>query len=328
MDPAVVIREATEADGPLLADVERRSPLVWAEGGAVIIDRGSDYFAASRLMEEVTILVAEIDGAPAGVFCGARHTVRLGGLDRPVLYVHHARIPPEYQRHGVGRALSSHLNAIYRGRVDTSYWYIAPGNATSQGFARDARNKWSFGPLWARFATFAVAGPPAGRPATPNDAPRVAALLNACHEGEEMFLPYTPESLTLRLLRAPKQYGWDRLWLTEDAVVGVWPEGECVVTRFIDPAGEVSESRGAAVLDYGCAPGGEEQLESLLRAWCAWLRRSGQSTLTIFTSHAARGERLIRQLATEVNSFDFWTPSIPEPEGARARGLYVDHIYF
>lgn len=328
MDPAVVIREATDADGPILADLERRSPLIVESGGSFTIDRGTDYFAAARLMEDVTVLLAEVDGVPAGVYCGARHIVRLGGVDRPVLYIHHARIPPEYQRHGLGHALGAYLHARYRGRVDTSYRYISPVNAISQGYARGASHKWSFGPFWASFDTFAVAGPLAGRPATPNDAPRIVALLNAFHEGEELFLPYTTKTLADRLSRAPGQYGWDHLWLTEDAVVGVWPEGESVVTRFIDPAGEVAESRSAAVLDYGCAPGGEEQLESLIRAWCTWLRRSGQSTLTIFTSPAARGERLVRQLATEVNSFDFWTPSIPEPDGASERGLYVDHVYF
>lgn len=327
MESGIVIREATAADGPTLADLERRSPLLM-DGGAVVIDRGRDYFAASRLMDDVTVLLAEVDGVPAGVYCGARHRVRLGGLDRDVLYIHHARIPPEYQRHGLGHAFGARLGAKYRERVDTSYWYIAPGNRASQGYARGAANKWDFGPLWANLDTFAVAGSPAGRPATADDAAHIASLINAYHEGEEMFLPYTADTLTARLSRAPNQYGWDHLWLTDDAVVGVWPEGESVVTRFIDSEGNVSESRSAAVLDYGCTPGGEESLESLLRAWCTWLRGSGHSSLTMFTSPATRGERLICQLATDVQLFDFWTPSVPEPLGANTRGLYVDHIYF
>lgn len=327
MESAVVIREATEADDPILAELERRSPLVM-DGGAVIIDRGNDYFAASRLMEDVTVLIAEVDGVPAGVYCGARHRVRIAGVDRYVLYIHHARIPPENQRHGLGRALGARLQAKYRERVDTSYWYIAPGNTISQGYARGASNKWSFGPLWATLDTFAVAGPHAGRAATLDDAAHIAELLNAYHEGEEMFLPYTALSLAERLSRAPDEYAWDNLWLTDDAVVGVWPEGRSIVNRFIDSDGVVTESRGAAVLDYGCIPGAEEQLESLVRAWCGGLRRSGLSELTVFTSPGARGERLISQLATEVRPFDFWTPSIPEPEGANTRGLYVDHVYF
>jgi len=328
MDSRVVIREATEADGPILADLERRAPLMVESGGSFTIDRGTDYFAAARLMEEVTVLLAEVDGVPAGVYCGARHQVRLAGVDRSVLYIHHARILPEYQRHGLGRAFGARLQGKYRDRVDTSYWYIAPGNAPSQAYARGAANKWSFGPLWATLDTFAVAGPPAGRPATPADAERIAAVLNAYHEGEEMFLPYTAQSLSDRLSRDPAQYGWDNLWLTDDAVVGVWPEGRSIATRFTDAEGNATESRGAAVLDYGFAAGGEEQLEALIRAWCRGLGRSGMSELTVFTSPAARGERLICQLAREVWPFDFWTPSIPEPGGANTRGIYVDHVYF
>ena len=53
----------------------------------------------------------------------------------------------------------------------------------------------------------------------------VAARLNAFHGGEEMFVPYTEASLAARLARAPDLYGWERVWLAEGAVIGVWPAG-------------------------------------------------------------------------------------------------------
>jgi hypothetical protein len=52
------IRHATEADGPLLADIERRSPVVMRDI-KTITDRGDDYFAAARLLGEGTVFLAE-----------------------------------------------------------------------------------------------------------------------------------------------------------------------------------------------------------------------------------------------------------------------------
>ncbi|HSS11577.1 MAG TPA: hypothetical protein VLL25_16950, partial [Acidimicrobiales bacterium] len=66
----IIVRFATETDAPALADIERRSPMVLGDI-AVTIDRGDDYFAATRLMEDVGIVVAEIDGLPIAVHCAA-----------------------------------------------------------------------------------------------------------------------------------------------------------------------------------------------------------------------------------------------------------------
>src|SRR5258708_39289305 len=43
------VREATEADAPILADIERRCPIVLGDT-RVHFDRGSDYFALPRLI--------------------------------------------------------------------------------------------------------------------------------------------------------------------------------------------------------------------------------------------------------------------------------------
>ena len=327
MAVAFTIREATAADAPVLSEIERRSPLV-TSAGLLTIDRGEDYFAAARLQEEVTVLVAEVADRPVAVFCGALHPARLGGREIRALYIHHARIPPEFQRQGIGHALAAELYRRYEGRFDTAYWYIAKANAPSQGFARAAENRWSFGPLLLDLDTEAIAGPGVGRACTPGDAEEVVAILNATHGEEEMFLPYTPERLAARLARAPAQYGWAHLRRTEGAVVGVWPEGETVVMRLERPDGTVTESRAGVVLDYGCLPGREAELVALLRAWASELASRGFDTLSLFTWPGAPLEPALRALASRVEPFDFWTPAIPEPAGARERGLYVDPVYF
>ena len=82
----------------------------------VYFDRGDDYLAFSRLMEDCTIGIASVDGVPAAVSCGAKHTVRIGGVLRPLLTVSHLRVLPEHQRKGWGRALLTQVIDDYRGR--------------------------------------------------------------------------------------------------------------------------------------------------------------------------------------------------------------------
>jgi GNAT superfamily N-acetyltransferase len=324
--PEIKVREATLADGPVLAEIERRSPIV-VGGSALVIDRGDDYFAAARLMEDVVVLLAEVDGVPAGVLCQAYHRARLGGVERRMVYIHHNRVLPEYQRMGVGRALAPVCKRYEQLGYDSTYWYISKGNTTSQAFASAAPNRWTFGPELLEFDCQALAGPIIGRSATAADARRVAPMLNAFHGGEEMFLPYTAESLAARLSRDSRQYGWDNLRLTERAVVGVWPEGEWVQVRVTGPSG-VETSRSGAVLDYGCLPGGEAELFGLIGAWCSWLLERGMMSLSMFTSPGSPLAAELRGPASDVSPFDFWTPGIPQPEGAESGGLYVDHVYF
>lgn len=322
----ISVREATEADGPLLSDIERRTPLQLGEA-TLVIDRGDDYFAAARLMGEATVLIAEIDGVPAGVFCAAAHPSMIGGVERRMLYIHHARISPEAQNQGLGKRFGDMIRNKFAGQTDSNYFYISPGNVQSQAFARRAENRWSIQPALIDLETSSMAGASVGRPSTPDDAPRIVAMLNAAHSGEEMFLPYTVESWSARLARAPSQYSWDRVWLTGHAVVGVWPEGQWISTRLTLAGGESRESRGAAVLDFGYEPGGERDLLGLLQAWRRWLHEREMSSLSLFSSPGARHWSLLSPLG-EVRPFDFWTPAIPEPETAVGHGVYVDHIYF
>lgn len=322
----ISFRDATLADGPLLAEIERNSPIVMGDR-QLSIDRGNDYFAAARLMEEVAIIIAEVDGEPAGTFCAAIHRTLVDGVERSLLYYHHTRILPRFQDHGVGRKLAAVLRERFASRVDSSYWYISPTNEHSLGFARAAQNRWSFGPTMVSIETATLGGPSAGRRATAGDAARIVEILNAAHEGEEMFMPYTVERLAARLGRAPAQYSWEHLLVTERAVLGVWPEGESTSVRVVEPSGEVIESCGGSVLDFGYLPGAEEEFMDLLRAACASLAARGMSDLSIFSSPGTRHWELVSSLGRP-SPFWFWTTEIAQPEGSDERGLYVDHIYF
>ncbi len=323
----VSVREATEADGPALAEIERRCPIVLSDR-SVTFDRGDDYFAFARLMEDVTVGLGLVEGVPAAINCGAVHNVRIGGEELRVMTAIHTRILPEHQRKGLWGAVSDVLSQKYpRHTIAGSRGYVSVDNAAmQQGFA-NMPDKWPAPALRAQLSCDSLAGPAAGRPATPADALRIVEILNACHDGEEQYLPYTVESLTARLERAPAQYSWERVWLSERTVAGVWPAGESIRV-IIESNGRRAESRRGLVLDYGFLPGAEDELEALLRGWCGWLAGRGLDTLSIFTSALSPGYDRLRGLASEVEAFDFWTPGIAVPPGASERGLYVDQVYF
>lgn len=319
------VREATPADALVLADIERRCPMVLGET-QVWFDRGADYFAFSRLMEDCTIGLASVDGVPAAVSCGAERVVRIGGAVKRLVIVSHLRVLPEHQRKGLWGAANSALNK-YWDHVDGSQAYISVDNAGMQhGFA-NTPDKWDQIVQRVELDCATLAGPMAGRAATPDDAGEIATRLNAFHDAEELYVRYTAASFAARVARAPDLYGWDRVWLTGGALVGAWPAGNALRT-VTETAGNRTETVPAVVMDYAYAPGAEAEFEALLRAWCGVLAPQRIDTLVIYTSPASPGAALIKGLGRAVGDFFTWTPGIPVPKGASERGLYTDAVYF
>lgn len=317
----VVIREALESEGPILADLERRSPLK-VGSASITYDRGDDFFAFARLMQETVNLVAEEQGEILALHCVALHAVIIGGNEHQAMLLHHTRIPKEHQKRGLFSPLNVRGFQTFEGRMDGPYGYAMVDNYAAGRL--HGPDRWVTKALRGVLGCEDLAGPSIGRPTTPADAGRIVEILNTCHAGEEMYLPYTVESLTARLERAPDLYSWDRVWMTDRAVVGVWPAG-LKVTR--EENGSRSETVRASVLDHGFPPGAEEEFESLLRAWCGWLAERGTSELALYTSEGSANYRVVSSLASQIDVYDF-RMGVPEPEGAARRGLYVDAVYF
>lgn len=319
------VREASPEDALTLSDLECRCPIVLGDT-RFWFDRGERYFDFTRLTEDCTVGLASVDGAPAAMTCGVRHTVRIGGALKSIITVSHLRVLPEHQRKGLWGAANRVLDK-YWPQVDGSNAYIALDNAGMQHGFRQTPDKWPTPLYRIRLSCARLAGPAFGRPATPEDAAMIVARLNAFHGEEEMFVPYTQERLVARLQRAPDLYGWDRLWLADGAVVGVWPAGRAmrVVT---ERAGVQTHADPGLVLDYAFEAGAEEAFDGLLRAWCGWLSEQGIDRLTIFTSPNGPGVDLLTSLADEIEPYNMWTPGLPVPAGAERRGLYVDPVHF
>jgi hypothetical protein len=256
-------RDAVETDADILADLERRCPIELGDT-KIWFDRGKDYFAFTRLMEEYSIGLAFLDGEPAAVSCGAKHTVRIGGALRPIVTVSHLRVLPEHQRKGLWGAANRTLDKFWP-TVDGSNAYISVDNLGMQHGFRNSPNKWPVTVMRLQLDCAALADDTHGRLATPQDINHIIGSLNAFHGQEEMFVPYDEARFRSRMARAPQQYSWDKVLLTEDALVGVWPATDSL--RVISEAnGKRTESARGLVLDYAFGPSGAPAFEKLVRA--------------------------------------------------------------
>jgi hypothetical protein len=331
------IRPATEADAAVLSDIERRGVVVLGDT-SVATDRGDDYFAAARLIDGVTVFLATIDGDPAAVAWGAQAPVHFDGKDQNATYFFHLRVTPEHQRKGMWGAMDGAVWNTYGATSDIyiGYWlaentawaHVAEGVIARPDFVR---RDWVPTVYRLLLPTASIATTPDDRirRATPDDAPRIVELINACHEGQHFFRPYTEETLAARLARDPS-YGWSDLLLSDHAVVGVWRAGDTIEV-VTDTAGTVTRNRRGHVLDLGFTPGaaGEGELAALLGAAGGDLDRRGIDQLSVFTSRGARTQPVLRAFKGAVEAYCFNTGAAAMiPDEAQTTGISTDHLYF
>lgn len=150
-------------------------------------------------------------------------------------------------------------------------------------------------------------------------------FLNAYHEGEELYRPYTVESFTARLARAPDLYGWDNVLVGDGAVLGVWHAGQRRTRR--EGENETLSVR-SLVLDYGFLPATRSEFERLLVTAAGAARERGHTHLNVFTSDPSRGSGVLRALSDGIETYELLTPELAEPARATERGVYVDQVYF
>ena len=231
--PGLSYRPVALADADALAALEFAAPIVTGEVETVY-DRSRDYFEAERLMGSDASVV-EKDGAIVGLHASVVHPIRIAGQDLQGLYDHRVRVHPAVRRGGVSglAALASFEAVIARSGVRRGpvapYSFIAAGNEAALRLQPEGR--------WPDMAerlvidTGSTAATGLGRWATAADAGRLVALLNDTHGEEELFCPYSPDSLGERLARAPESYSWSSFRISERACVGVWAPKMGVIRR-------------------------------------------------------------------------------------------------
>src|SRR3954463_1723056 len=109
------------------------------------------------------------------------------------MLLHHLRVAGEHRKGGVFSNLNGYVFGAYDRRTDGAYGYTALDNAEAMRIG--GPGTWSVPGYRAVLDCAALAGAPFGRVATPDDAARIVELINACHDREEAFRPYTVDRL-------------------------------------------------------------------------------------------------------------------------------------
>jgi hypothetical protein len=320
--PGLSYRPVAPGDAAELAALELAAPIVTGDV-ETSYDKSRDYFEAERMMGSDAFVV-ERDGAIIGLFASVVHPIRIAGQEFRSLYDHRVRVHPSARRGGVMGlgALARFEGVISRSSLHVAHSFVAADNEAVLGQPR--------GPRWPEMAerlvidTAGAAATGLGRPATAADAARLVALLNDTHGEEELFCPYSLDSLAERLSRAADSYGWSRLLISERACVGVWAPQMGVIRR---ERGVETRDVRAFVLDYGCAPDGVDELVGLVNDWRVGLAAEGTTELSIFTSAGSRGAAALTALAKRREPYVVLC-AIPPGDGVKERGIYVDQLYF
>lgn len=327
--PGVTIRPViVEQDGPALRELELRCPVVTGDV-AVTYDRGEDYFAQQRLMGGHFQSVAEYEGRVVGTFAESLRPLRVAGAERLASYRFHLRVDPSCRGLGIFPALNLHQSGMIFDAVPTRPLvtvFTATENHAMLQTASEAVHELRWRTQVQRLVLDCAenAGPPAGRPATQRDAGRIAELLDATHGREELAPVFDADHVRQRMARSPMDYSWVDVLLGERAVVGVWDQRLGIAK---ERDGVVERSVRACTIDWGCEPGGEDELLALLRAWCGRLDATGTTHLQVFTSAASPGRGALDALAPVVEPF-LVSLAVPEPVDVVERGVFVDPIWF
>ncbi|MGH6909623.1 MAG: hypothetical protein ACREE0_07975 [Phenylobacterium sp.] len=324
--PDLSYRPVAPADADALAALELAAPIVTGDVETVY-DRSRDYFEAERLMGSDASVV-ERDGAIVGLHASVVHPIRIAGRDLQGLYDHRVRVHPSARRGGVSglAGLASFEAIIGRSGVRAGpvapYSFIAADNEAALRLQSEGR--------WTEMAerlvidTAGAATTGLGRSATLADAARLVACLNDAHGEEELFCPYSADSLRERLSRAPDSYSWSSFLISERACVGVWAPKMGVIRR---ERGVETRDVRAFVLDYGCTADGVDELVALVNDWRARLAAEGTTELSIFTSDGSRGAAALTALAKRREPYVVLC-TIPPGDGVKECGIYVDQLYF
>jgi GNAT superfamily N-acetyltransferase len=319
----VTVRTATQADNDAIIALELHSPLV-LDDAEDVFDRSPDAFACCRIQDGCRVIVGELDGRVVGLLAGVMFRPMLSGRERSLVYIHRARVDPEYQHRGVGMALSQELfRWCAENGGEGPCYAIAPGNAPSLTFVERGGGRW---PRDLSLIEIDVSEAPAVvAPVLSEDQWSAAVeMINATHAGEDFFEPLTVDTLRGRLTRdaAYRPQSLRGLFDSDElvAVGGVVDKGRYTERIRVDrTTGEDRRSRSAAVVDWGFAPGHEDDFARLLPALAGDARALGRTALTICEPKPGA---ITPALPHKRSGIALFTPSLGAPPSAD--GLYFD----
>ena len=288
-------RQATWRDAEALVDLYADAPEDVGEW-RLVVERGPNPYAQFRLQEHVNLPVIECRGVLLAVTAhSARNTIIAG--ERTTAHLMSAwRVRDGFRGMRLSRLLQMTPGPATAWFGLVTYWYERSDNASGQGWldkvrteveSRGENSKVSdLSATVHHLEPLADEGPrPAGlrvRPIEPADVPRCVELINATHDGLDLFRPYTVDFLETHLddpSWGPKPwfwahvFGWDDFWVVDDttdasvvACGGLWDRGRDVREVWTHrESGEQQMFAPTALLDWGYAPDREDAMEALVR---------------------------------------------------------------
>ena len=308
-----VVREAVPEDGPALADLCRRTPIV-DEKSRTTLDYGDDYLAATALAEERDVMVVEHDGQLLALHGCAYHDGVVGDLRSRMYYLRHTRIDPLAQKLGLFSALNGALFERGFSAGAIPYSMVAVGNDRMLDKLPDELRRWPW-----RHRRFSLDCRQLGDEAAvhhPVDASDAVPMVTALRAGLAVNPVPTVDGLRRRLARAPHLYGPDRLVGTSDAVVGVGRQAMTIT----EETGEMIEHR-VEVVAYDVGAADPAALEQTLRAWCQQLADEHVDDLIVDVCEGAPHFDLVSSLARSSRSYLVNLGMPPPPD---ATGFHID----
>jgi len=321
----ITVRTATPADNAAIIALELRSALVLGEAEEVF-DRSPDAFACCRVQHGCRVIVGELEGRVVGLLAGVMFRPMLSGTARSLVYIHRARVDPEYQGRGVGMALSTELfRWCAENGGEGPCYAIAPGNTPSLTFVERGGGRW---PRDLSLVEIDVTDAPRveARRLLEEHWPTAVDLINTTHIDEDFFEPLTVDMLRARVTR-DAAYTADSLRGVFDgetlvAVGGVIDKGRYTERIRIDGATrEEKRTRSAAVVDWGYALGRDAAFARLTACLAADAHAGGRKSLTICEP---RPGAITPTLPHRRSAIALFTPSLGATESVD--GLYFDPL--
>jgi GNAT superfamily N-acetyltransferase len=301
-------RTATLADNDALADLFDRCHEELGEW-EVFTERSPNAFAQFYLQR--TAQLSLIDDGKRLIACvaWARRNVLVGGRRVSASYGEALRVDPDYRRQGFGDQVRRLPQAIGALPVEFRYDYTRTDNLAIANW-KNKYEKYTEGDEW-RGASLdipvTVTEIPVGefhgsergiRKTRPEDLNACVRLINATHEGQDLFRPYSTEFLEDILDEgfwgeAPRWsphesiYGWSDHYVLEIggrilACAGLWDRGRNQRTRWRRAGHTRSVTvSDTSVLDYGYASGEEHAMEALLLHLMSITGKLGRDQLVV-----------------------------------------------
>jgi GNAT superfamily N-acetyltransferase len=222
------VREAVIADNEELLSLQAQCPM----GRTLIVSvvNAPDFFARLKAYESCKVFVACDGGRIIGsAACAVRDAV-VAGQVRRVGYEFQAFTSLDYRRRGVASRLhKAREEYLRRQGAVLSYAVILEGNVPAMRYIEGhgfSRHRAVLMPVMWVYKEVDV--PSAGkiRPATTEDLPALADLVNETWQGHDLYGPTSAEALARFVSRTPA-YGLDNLFVLEDgreilACLGYW----------------------------------------------------------------------------------------------------------